>query len=54
MAYDNFGVTAVGGDTLTLQNNLHIKKETAWYISSSDTTDCAYGDDFGYRICGDR
>ena len=39
MAYDNFGVTAVGGDTLTLQNNLHIKNETAWYISSSDTSD---------------
>ena len=39
MAYDNFGVTAVGGDTLTLQNNLHIKNETAWYTSSSDTSD---------------
>ncbi len=39
MAYNNFGVTAVGGDTLTLTNNLHILNETAWYISSVDSAD---------------
>ncbi len=37
MAYDNFGVTAVGGDTLTLNSNLQIHNETAWYISASDS-----------------
>ena len=36
MAYNDFGVTAVGGDTLTLADNLHILSETAWYISSAD------------------
>lgn len=36
MAYNNFGVTAVGGTTLTVNSNLHIKNQTAWYISSSD------------------
>ena len=39
MAYNNFGVTAVGGTTLTLKQNLHILNQTAWYISSSDTAD---------------
>jgi hypothetical protein len=39
MAYNNFGVTAVGGDTLNLTSSLHILNETAWYISSSDTSD---------------
>ena len=38
MAYDNFGVTAVGGDTLTLASNLHILNETAWYETSSYTS----------------
>ena len=39
MAYNNFGVTAVGGTTLTLAQNLHILNQTAWYISSSDSAD---------------
>ena len=39
MAYNDFGVTAVGGDTLTIANNLHILNETAWYISSVDSSD---------------
>ena len=37
MGYNSFGVTAVGGDTLTLLSNLHIKNEIAWYESSSYT-----------------
>lgn len=39
MAYNNFGVTAVGGDTLTLNSALGIQNEIAWYISSSDSID---------------
>lgn len=39
LAYNNFGITAVGGTTLTLNNNLHIKNQTAWYISANDTLD---------------
>jgi len=39
MAYNTFGVTAVGGTTLTLTQNLHILNQTAWYISSSDSAD---------------
>ncbi|MEM1995939.1 MAG: S53 family peptidase, partial [Thermoplasmatales archaeon] len=44
MAYNDFGVTAVGGTTLTLNlssgyNHLHILNQTAWYISSSDSSD---------------
>jgi len=39
MAYNSFGVTAVGGTTLTLTQNLHILNQTAWYISSSDSAD---------------
>jgi len=39
MAYNNFGVTAVGGDTIILADNLHILNETAWYISSADSSD---------------
>ena len=31
MAYNNFGITSVGGTTLSLTGNLHIKKQTAWY-----------------------
>ncbi len=37
MSYNTFGVTAVGGTTLTLTNNLHILNQTAWYISANDT-----------------
>lgn len=37
MAYNNFGVTAVGGDTLTLYPSLHIDNESAWYETSSYT-----------------
>lgn len=37
MAYNYFGVTAVGGTTLTLNSNLHIENQVAWYISSTDT-----------------
>ena len=43
MAYDNFGVTAVGGDTLTLASNLHILNETAWYETSSYTSGSPVG-----------
>lgn len=39
MAYNNFGVTALGGDTLTLNSALGIQNEIAWYISSSDISD---------------
>ncbi len=39
MAYNSFGVTAVGGTTLTLAANLHIQNQTAWYISANDSTD---------------
>ena len=39
MAYNNFGVTAVGGTTVTLLQNLHIMNQTAWYISSNDSAD---------------
>lgn len=31
MAYDNFGVTSVGGTTLTVNNNLQISSQVAWY-----------------------
>jgi len=37
MAYNYFGVTAVGGTTLTLKSSLSIESQVAWYISSSDT-----------------
>ena len=43
MAYDNFGVTAVGGDTLTLASNLHILNETAWYETYSYTNGSPVG-----------
>ncbi|MCL4325535.1 MAG: protease pro-enzyme activation domain-containing protein [Candidatus Thermoplasmatota archaeon] len=39
MAYNSFGVTAVGGTTLTLSSNLQIFNQTAWYISASDSAD---------------
>ena len=31
MSYDNFGVTAVGGTTLTLYSNYTIESQVAWY-----------------------
>lgn len=31
MAYDSFGITSVGGTTLELRGNLHIKSQSAWY-----------------------
>jgi hypothetical protein len=43
MAYDDFGVTAVGGTTVTLNPTpasaefLHITSQTAWNVSSADT-----------------
>ena len=37
MAYNDFGVTSVGGTTLTLTNNLHILNQTAWYESTPYT-----------------
>ncbi len=37
MAYNNFGVTAVGGTTLTLSSTLNIENQVAWYISQNDT-----------------
>ena len=37
MAYNDFGVTSVGGTTLTLRSNLHILNQTAWYESDSYT-----------------
>ena len=43
MAYDSFGVTAVGGVTVTLNPNpssagfLTLTNQTAWYISAADT-----------------
>ncbi|MGC8673472.1 MAG: hypothetical protein ACP5TO_08275, partial [Thermoplasmata archaeon] len=39
MAFNNFGVTAVGGTSLTLKSTLHIENQVAWYISSFDTAD---------------
>lgn len=33
MAYNSFGVTAVGGTTLTLNSTLQIENQTAWYIA---------------------
>lgn len=39
MAYNDFGITAVGGDTLKLSPNLQIENETAWFISPSDKAD---------------
>ncbi|MGC8497861.1 MAG: hypothetical protein ACP5NL_07745, partial [Thermoplasmata archaeon] len=38
MAYNYFGVTAVGGTTLTLNSTLHMENQIAWYISSNDTS----------------
>ncbi|MHB1708776.1 MAG: protease pro-enzyme activation domain-containing protein [Thermoplasmataceae archaeon] len=37
MAYNNFGVTAVGGTTLILGSTLHILNQTAWYESYNST-----------------
>lgn len=31
MAFNNFGVTSVGGSTLVLSGNLHIQSQAAWY-----------------------
>lgn len=45
MSYDTFGVTAVGGTTITLDSNsssgnfLHITNLTAWYVNASDKAD---------------
>ncbi|MGP6220149.1 S53 family peptidase [Caldiplasma sukawensis] len=39
MAYNSFGITAVGGTTLRLYQDLSIENQTAWYISS----DCKLG-----------
>ncbi len=39
MAYNDFGVTSVGGTTLTLRSNLHILNQTAWYESELYTGD---------------
>lgn len=37
MAYNDFGITSVGGTTLTLSENLHILNQTAWYESNLST-----------------
>ena len=37
MAYDNFGVTSVGGTTIYLGKNLNIIQQEAWYESSKYT-----------------
>ena len=37
MAYNNFGITSVGGTTLTLSTDLHIVNQTAWYESNIST-----------------
>lgn len=39
MAYNDFGVTAVGGTTVTLTSTLHLQNQIAWYISSADVSD---------------
>ncbi len=38
MAYNSFGVTAVGGTTVTLKQTLKMSSQIAWYISAIDTT----------------
>ena len=38
-SYDSFGVTSVGGTTLTLNSHLGISSQTAWNISSADVGD---------------
>lgn len=38
-SFNDFGVTSVGGTTLTLKSNLAIKDQIAWNISSKDTAD---------------
>ena len=38
MSYDDFGVTAVGGTTLTLYPNLTIEDQTVWYQAISIST----------------
>lgn len=37
MAYDNFGVTSVGGTTIYLGENLNILQQEAWYESNRST-----------------
>ncbi len=39
MAYNDFGVTAVGGTTVTLNSNLHAASQVVWNISSTDTAE---------------
>ncbi|HUZ80281.1 MAG TPA: protease pro-enzyme activation domain-containing protein [Thermoplasmata archaeon] len=39
MAYNTFGVTAVGGTTVTLNPSLQLASQVAWNISAADTTD---------------
>ncbi len=39
MAYNSFGVTAVGGTTVTLNTALKLQSDIAWYISANDTGD---------------
>ncbi len=39
MAYNTFGVTAVGGTTVSLNPSLQLASQVAWNISAADTTD---------------
>ncbi len=39
MAYDAFGVTAVGGTTVLMNSNLELQSQVTWYISAADTAD---------------
>lgn len=39
MAYNSFGVTAVGGTTVVLKSDLTLASQIVWNISSSDTAD---------------
>lgn len=47
MAYNNFGVTAVGGTTLQLDQALHILSQKAWYESTNFTSGYPAGSDGG-------
>ena len=39
MAYNNFGMTAVGGTTTTLTPSFHLENQSVWYISANDSAD---------------
>lgn len=39
MAYDTFGVTAVGGTTVTMSSDLRVTNQVVWNITASDVAD---------------